>query len=75
MKVFRHQHPADNQKVHLVAQARQLFNKNTAQTIRQKERRASVRAGSDKLQLPGFVMAVIERHPEPNSTLARDVVQ
>jgi len=55
MEVVGHEHPAAEQKFHLLPHLCQRFDKAAAKTLREEKGRALVSAGGDELQLPRTV--------------------
>ena len=58
MELIGHQHPPHQPKPQLLAQPAQDFGEYLAEAFADKERQASVGAGSDKLQMPRIEDAV-----------------
>ena len=64
MKVLGHQNPADQQKARLLPKLPQNLNEVATETVTIEELRATIGAGSEKLQLPGFKMASVHGHDD-----------
>jgi hypothetical protein len=62
MEVLRHQHPADQPKTELGARRLEGPDKNRAVCGIGKDGHTPVSAAGDKLQLAGFVVAMIDWH-------------
>ena len=65
-----HQHPADEQKIQLVAHLVEPLDKATAKTLGEEKLRLKIGAGSDELQLTRAVNALVEGHAAGEYTLA-----
>jgi hypothetical protein len=62
MKRLGRPNPADRQKARLLPKLPQNLDEVATEMITIEELRATMRAASDKLQLPGFGMAPVDRH-------------
>ncbi len=66
-----HQHPADEQKFHLLPQPLEPSDKAAAKTLGEEKGRAPIGAGGDKLQFSRAVKALVERHAGGEYTRAK----
>jgi len=62
MEVLRHQHPADEQAVHLLPDFFEACDEVATEAGREEKRRPAVDAAGDELQLTWLINAMVGRH-------------